>query len=246
MKAIVAIALVATLAPAAAAQKISRAEEGSVPLVLDAFAHAHKTVTVKPGDTAWTESVRAEKAVRLIDAAAERSRPKAVGVPAGTILFGYQLSSGMAYCAPIDLAKVNTDVQCLRDLDGDGTFDAGYMTNDTGADSRYFSSFLKSLVAIPKTRYEPATNADLAAAPSRIVYSGMKNGSPRFTMFVDKDKLDKPLDCKIVEPGICEVLGVRLTYGAAAGVKGGTTLAFVAADTDRSYSVYDPQNHLQP
>ncbi|MDP3740232.1 MAG: hypothetical protein Q8R02_22795 [Hyphomonadaceae bacterium] len=246
MKTAIAIALLVALAPAAAAQKIARAEQGSVALSFDAFTHAHQTVTVKPGETAWTETVRAAKAVRLVEAAVERSRPKVAGVPAGTVMFGYQLSTGVAYCAPIDTARVNTDVQCLRDLDGDGTFDGSYITSDRGADSRYFSSFLKSLVAIPKTRYEPATSADLPPASARLVFSGMKNGAPRFNIFIERDKSDKPIDCKIVQPGVCEALGVRLAFGAAAEPKGAVTLSFERAAENRGLNLYDPANHLQP
>jgi hypothetical protein len=232
------------MAPAAAAQKIPRAEQGSVPLILDAFAHAHATVTVKQGETAWTENVRAEKAVRLLDAAVERTRPKVDGIPAGTVLFGYRLSTGFAYCAPIDLAKVNRDVQCLRDLDGDGTFDGSYITSDRGADSRYFSSFLKTLIAIPKTRYEPATSADLAPATARVVFTGVKNGAPRFNLFIDKDKLDNTLECRVRQPGVCDVPGVRLAFAAAAEPKGAMTLAFEGAARERVIDLLDPGNPL--
>src|SRR5690242_14919881 len=110
MKLAVALTVLSALIPAASAQMLQRAEQGSVALSIDAFTHDHQSVTVKQGDTAWTETVRAAKAARLIDAAPQRSRPKVDGVAAGTVLFGYQLSTGIAYCAPIDTAKVNTDV----------------------------------------------------------------------------------------------------------------------------------------
>ena len=238
------LALALTLAPAAVAQKIARAEQGSVLLAFDDFKHGHTTVVVKPGEVAWTEDVRAAKAVRLVEPIVERIRPKVEGVPAGTALFGYQLATGVAYCAPIDLTKVNRDVQCVRDLDGDGTFDGSYITSDRGADSRYFSSFLKSLTATKKARYEPASSADLAPAPARVVYAGMKNGAPRFNLFIDEDKMDDPLDCQVQKPGVCDVLGVRLAYGSAEGSKDSVTLAFEIAAPNRTFGVYDPNNHL--
>jgi hypothetical protein len=244
MKTVIVIALLAALAPAAAAQKLKRAEQGSVALVLDAFTQEHKTITVKPGEIAWTENVRPAKVVRLVDAAVERSRPKVEGIAAGTLLFNYQLSGGIAYCAPIDLARVNTDVQCLRDLDGDGTFDASYITSDRGADNRYASSFLKSLVALPKTRYEPASNADLAPAPTRIVYAGMKNGAPRFNLFIEKDRMDEPISCSVPEPGVCEVLGVRLAFAAASEPKGAVTLSFISAARNRGIGMTEHSDYI--
>jgi hypothetical protein len=244
MKRLGTVLVALVLAPTASAQMIPRAEQGSVPLIIDAFTHAHQTVTVKSGETAWTENVRAEKAVRLVDAAVERTRPKVSGVPAGTVLFGYQLSTGIAYCAPIDLAKVNKNVQCFRDLDGDNTFDGSYITSDTGADSRYFSSFLKTLIPIPKTRYEAANSADLSPAPARLVFAGMKNGAPRFNLIIDKDKLDNTLECRVRQAGVCDVLGVRLAFAAATEPKGAVTLAFEGAASERVFNILDPGNPL--
>ena len=51
-----------------------------MPLAFDNFKHGHTTVVVKPGETAWTETIRAAKAARLIDPVAERTRPKVAGV----------------------------------------------------------------------------------------------------------------------------------------------------------------------
>jgi hypothetical protein len=240
----IAIALALSLAPTAVAQKIPRAEQGSVPLAFDDFQHGSATVVVKPGETAWTESIRAANAVRLIDPVVERTRPKVGGVPAGTVLFGYRLSTGIAFCAPIDLAKVNRDVQCVRDLDGDGTFDGTYITNDRGADSRYFSSFLKSLTATKKARYEPASSADLAPAAARVVFTGLKNGAPRFNVFIDQDKMKEPFECRVQAPGVCQVLGVRFAYGPAEGSKDSVTLAFEGAAPNRKITLYDSTNHL--
>ena len=238
--------LAVALAPTAAAQKIRSAEQGSVPLALDPFTHERATVTVKPGDTAWTEAVRPTKVVRLLDAAPPRVRPGGIdGVPAGALLFGYRLSTGFAYCPEIDTARMSTRVQCFRDLDDDGTFDGGYVTNDTAADSRYFSSFLQGLVAVPKRRYEPAAGADLPAAPVRVVYAGMKKGAPRFNLFVDKARMDNTLECVVQQPGVCDVLGVRIAFAAAADPKGAIILAFEGAAQNRIFDVLDPINHLQ-
>jgi hypothetical protein len=240
----VVLALALALAPAGAAQKIPRAEQGSVPLVFDDFERGHTTVVVKAGETAWTENVRAADAVRLVDPVVERIRPKVDGVPAGTVLFGYRLSTGTAYCAPIDLSKVVRESQCVRDLDGDGTFDGAYITDDLGVDGRYFSSFLKSLVATKKARYEPASSADLQPAAARVVFAGVQNGAPRFNVFIDGDKLKGPFECRVREAGVCEVLGVRFAYGPAEGSKDAVTLAFEGSAPNRKITLYNSTNHL--
>jgi hypothetical protein len=238
--------LAAALASTADAQKIRSAEQGSVPLALEPFTHERATVTVKAGETAWTEAVRPVKVVRLLDAAPPRIRPGNIeGVPAGAVLFGYRLSTGFAYCPQIDTARLNTRVQCFRDLDGDGTFDGGYVTNDTATDTRYFSSFLHGLVSVAKRRYEPAASADLPAAPVRVVYAGLKKGAPRFDLFMETQKMDDPIDCVIQRPGVCDVMGVRIAFAAADQPKGAVILAFEGAAENRTFDVYDSNNRLQ-
>jgi hypothetical protein len=58
----------------------------------------------------------------------------------------------------------------------------------------------------------------------------MKNGAPRFNLFIEREKFDKPMNCAPVSPGVCDMLGVRLSYAAA---DGGVRLTFDAAGEDR-------------
>jgi hypothetical protein len=71
----------------------------------------------------------------------------------------------------------------------------------------------------------------------------MKNGAPRFNLFIDKDRLDNTLDCRIRHAGVCDVLGVRIAF-AAAEPKGSVTLAFEGAASDRVFDLLDPGNPL--
>lgn len=93
------------LTPVAAAQKIASAEAGVAPLSFAGFAPSAATVTVNPGDIARTEQVYPANAVGLLDPAKPGGRPGADGLPAGALLFGYQLSTGMAYCPPLNPEK---------------------------------------------------------------------------------------------------------------------------------------------
>jgi len=236
--------LVAATAPAATAQKIPSAEAGVASLSFAAFAAPAETVTVKPGDAAWTEQILPAYAVRLIDEAKNRPRPGTDGVPAGTLLFGYQLSTGMAFCPPLDPAKPFKRVQCFRDLDNDGKFDAGYVSGDQDADSRYFSSFLRAIMAVPKYRYERVSGDLLPPATGRIVFVDIKDGAPRFQLHVDKAKMVNITTCRIAEPGVCDAFGVRLKFSPGDG--GALSLTFVGAATNRSLDVMNEFDPLKP
>lgn len=238
--------LAAALTPLAHAQKLRSAEDGSVPVRLDAFAPAAATVTVKPNDTAWTEAARPAMAVKLLDASIKRSRPIVEGVPAGTLLFGYRLSTGYAYCPPLDIDRPTRDVQCYRDLDGDGTFDGGYVTGERDADNPYFSSFLKALMAVPKYRYEEAPATLLPPAPVRMVFAEMKNGAPRFRMYVGRDALKGHVECLPVDADTCDALGVRMSFAPSTDVKGATTFTFEGAAADRVFDLSNFSNPLKP
>lgn len=233
--------LAIALAPAASAQKLRSAEEGSVPLRFGAFAPAQTTITAKPGDTLWTETVNPAWAVKLLDPTQKRTHPIVEGVPAETLLFGYRLSSGYAYCPPLDVNRPTRDVQCYRDVDNDGKFDGGYVTGEQDADTPYFSSFLKALAPVPKYRYEPAHGSLLPAAPAHVVFADMKNGVPRFKLHVGKDPMRNLVDCEIVSPGVCDALGVRMNFAAAAN--GAVTFTFEGSASDR---VFDIMNHTNP
>ena len=234
------------LAPAATAQKLRSAEDGQVPLTLDAFMPQQPTLIVRPGETAWTEGVRPAYAVRLLDQTETRVRPTVEGVPAGTLLFAYRLSSGYAYCPPLDVTRPTKDVQCYRDVDNDGKFDGGYVTGERNAESPYFSTFLKSLAATPKYRYEHAFGTLLPPAPARVVFAEMKNGAPRFRLYIGREQMKNLIDCEPAEAGVCDALGVRLSFAPADGQKNAITLTFQGAVPERGVDVMNTVNPLKP
>ena len=207
---------------------------------------AEATVTVKPNDVAWTEQARPAMAVRLLDASLKRPRPNVDGVPAGTLLFGYRLSTGYAYCPPLDIDKPTRDVQCYRDLDGDGTFDGGYVTGERDADNPYFSSYLRALISVAKYRYEEAPGTLLPPASVSVVFAEMKNGAPRFRIYIGRQLMKTVLDCKPVDKDTCDVLGVRLSHAPSADPKGATTLSFEGAASERMFDVSNFSNPLKP
>jgi hypothetical protein len=229
------------MAPAAMAQKIPSAEAGTAPLVLAPFEAPAPTISVRPGEVAWTEHLVPLYAARLIDPAKPRGRPGADGVPADTLLFGYQLSTGMAYCPPLNPEKSTKRVQCFRDLDNDGKFDAGYVSDGHDADTRYFSSFLHAITGVPKYRYEQVSGAMMTAAPASIIFVGMQDGAPRFRVRIENENLEDIETCEVSEPGVCTAMGVHLRFDPAQ--QGSLTLTFDGADANRAVGVmneYDP------
>lgn len=205
VKRLSAIVLMASvMAGGAQAQKIPSSEGGIVIFALEPVEAMTEVVEVARGDVAWTETVRPALAVRLLDDAAERTRPqKADAVPAGTLLFGMRLSSGDAYCAPMDPEAANGRVQCFRDLDDDGTFDAGYLTGGRQTGSRYTPGIVRSINAVPKYRYEKASYQDLEAIELPVVFRGMERGMPQFRVEFENNRLIEDKGCEPVSENVC-------------------------------------------
>jgi hypothetical protein len=238
------LVLAMTLTPMASAQKLRSAEDGSVPLTFDSFTLQGSTISIKPGDAAWSEGVRPAMAVRLVDATVKRPRPAVEGVPAGTLLFGYRLSTGYAYCPSLNVEKPWKDVQCYRDLDGDGTFDGGYVTGERDAKNPYFSAFLKGLTSVPKYKYESASGALFPPATASFVFVDMKQGAPRFRVHVGKDPLKNLFECRLQSDGVCDVLGVRLAF--ATTDQGALSISLQGAAPERTFDLVNVSNPLKP
>lgn len=203
---------------AAHAQKIPSTEAGIVIFALESQEAMSAATTLSPGDVAWTEVARPALVVRLLDDAEERTRPrKAAAVPAGTLLFVFRLSSGDAYCAPIDPESANGRVQCFRDLDDDGTFDAGYITRSRQPRSHYTPSFVHGIMSVPKYRYEKASFQDAEPIELPIVYRGMKDGEPVFRVEFENNRNIEEKSCEAVSEGVCSQLGRTLEVAPAAG-----------------------------
>ncbi|OYX48541.1 MAG: hypothetical protein B7Y90_10080 [Alphaproteobacteria bacterium 32-64-14] len=235
--------VVAMMAPVAMAQKIPSAEAGVAPLAFDAFAAPAPSVTVAPGGVAWIEQIIPVYAVRLIDPAKQRPRPSTDGLPAGALLFGYQLSTGMAYCPPLNPEKSFKRVQCFRDLDNDMKFDAGYVSDGHDADNRYFSSFLRTIAAVPKYRYERVSGDLMPTAKGSVIYHDMKDGAPRFKLRIDNETLENVHACDVTAPGACTIFGVHIRYEAAP--QGALAITFDGALTQRALDILNARDPLK-
>jgi hypothetical protein len=208
----------ALLSQTAQAEKLRRAEQGDVRLELADPIAAEAPVTVRSGETVWQERARPVDWVRLLDSAPLRIRPgRTLGPEAGSLLFAYDLSRGQAYCAPIDIDKAIARVQCLRDVDGDGTFEGGYVT-DTGSgmpESRYLPAMLRGLTGIgTKVRYEPANAGPEQDAKGEVLFAGMHKGRPQFRLRIERELIDEPFACEPIEGGAadeCSVLDVQVS-----------------------------------
>ncbi len=204
--------------PQGHAQKIPCAESGTIEFQFDPVATPSALVDVKKGGVAWDESARPAQIVRLLDDAPARIRPaKTAAVPSQTLLFGYKLSTGMAFCAPISADVRNGRVQCFRDLDADGAFDAGYVTRSRKSGSQYISAYVQGIASVAKFRFEPASPELVEPAELRVVFRGMKDGAPTFRVEIDDFRLIETNRCEPVSPGTCRFLGREVSYSPGEG-----------------------------
>jgi hypothetical protein len=203
------------IAAPALAQKIPSAEQGEVAFrVLVPENSAFETpLALDPGQDALRFEVRPDHGVRLTADVPKRLRPKGDPIAAGTVLFGVDLSSGRAYCAPIDRTKGVPKTQCLRDLDRDGDFDASYGAETRGSGSRYFASLLRGLSAASAAPYDAVDDTLLEAVPLTLVYRGVAEEGIAFKVRIEDDVLDNVIDCRVGEVlGECRFAGGRISY----------------------------------
>jgi hypothetical protein len=230
------LAVFAALPGPAAAQMIPRAEKGAVPLIAAGDLPTGHVAVVGKGEAAWTERYHPAKAARLLDEAPARARPAGLrGVAAGTVLFGYQLRGGYAYCPRLDYSAARRDVQCFRDLDGDGTFDAGYVTDLRGLDSQVLAAFVHLLQPVRKLRYETVDPEQSFIVESRWLYDGVRDGKPSFRVSIDQDVLPTRRFCEPADDGVCVVAGRRLSVSAE-GQK--TRIELLPGSVQTSLNVY--------
>ncbi|MDB5471298.1 MAG: hypothetical protein JWR84_2858 [Caulobacter sp.] len=211
----------AVAAPAQAGKKVPSAEQGSVPLVLDAPVGLETPVTIQPGQIAWRETLRPERNVRLLDAAPERKRPGAPAVPAGAVLFGYRLGSGVAYCPSVDQMRGSVTTQCFRDFNRDGKFEGGYVTDYQGEGSRYLTGFVHALGPAPNLRYERLTIAEAVPTGGHFVFVGFRGQVAQFRFALEEAKMDILSPCQPIAGGACTLNGLTLRIepaGAAARI----------------------------
>lgn len=232
---LVAAGLALCLADGAAAKMVPRAEKGAILLLAEAApAGLDQPVVVARGDVAWTETYHPQQAVRLLSPAAKRVRPTLPGLAVGTVLFAYQLPSGVAYCPRADFHAASPDIQCLRDFDDDGTFDGGYAVEWQGGHSGVLPEVLESLVAIPKVRYVQIDAAGEMPTPARVTFEGFEKGQAQFLVRVEQEPLDTKETCRPTADGDCEVLGLTLHVTPSGA---GARIALVSAAAGRGINV---------
>lgn len=214
MKRIVLAILLCFPALDAAAQKIKRADNGAVTLIAHGFTPSTSTLTLTKGDAAWTETVSPAYLVRTTDPRPARVRPNTAAIESGTVLLGLSIQSGMAFCPPIDFEAHTARVQCLQDLDGDGTFDAAYVTKQYSVDTQFLSVWIHKLAGLnSKVGYEPV--ADAKEGPSGMIevrFDGVRKSKPSFRLYVENERVDERLYCEPLSDTTCQIMGVTLTY----------------------------------
>ncbi|EJL21225.1 hypothetical protein PMI01_05283 [Caulobacter sp. AP07] len=204
----------ALLAPAISsaqpAQMYPRAEQGAVTLVVGVPTGLDVPVTVTPGEVAWTQSARPADGARLVDPLPRRIRPSGKALPAGELLFGYRLVGGMAYCPPLPYKGLRT-AQCMRDIDGDGAFDACYIGETRGIRSHFLVALVADLSGCGgRYRYTPAKWSATEAVPVAVLFKGYRDGAPIFLFKIEDQVLEREHRCKPEDDGGCVIMGLRL------------------------------------
>lgn len=212
MRALVALlAGFALLTTSASAQLVSRSEDGTVDYLLAAPIGADAPVDLRPGDVAWRERLRPAQLVRLTSSGVERMRPgRTPGLMSGEILFAYRLSSGFAYCPTRALGPGSSRVQCYRDFDADGDFDGAYVTISRGIESMILPGGLRGLVPMPPVTYEAVDVSEAPEVEAAVIYTGWRNGAPRFRLRVEDEWLRDEEVCAPAGEGACTVNAILL------------------------------------
>jgi hypothetical protein len=187
-----------------------RAEQGAVMLIVGAPTSLDAPITVNPGDVAWTQSVWPAVGVRLVDPLPKRIRPSGKALPADELLFGYRLVGGVAYCPSLPYKGLRT-AQCVRDIDGDGAFDACYIGDTRGMRSRFMVALVEDLSGCGgRYRYAPAEWSAREAVPVTLLFNGYRDGAPVFVFKIEDQVLDAERPCKPEGDGVCAIMGLRL------------------------------------
>lgn len=199
---------------AATAQMIKRADNGAVTLIAHGFEPPSSSLVLQKGDIAWSETVSPAYLVRTTEKRDARARPNTAAIEAGTVLFGTSIQSGMAYCPPIDYKANTARVQCLQDLDDDGTFDAAYVTKQYSMDTQFLSVWIHGLAGLnSKVGYQPVEDA--SEGPSgkiELRFDGIRKSKPSFRLYVEDERIDDRVYCMPQTDATCVMMGVQLTY----------------------------------
>ena len=158
-----------------------------------------------PGEVLGRFDVSITQTARLkVDTLSRRgSYPKSV--PAGTILFQVQLDNGVGFCTPLLPDQGVRRTQCFRDLNNDGTFDAGYITDYIDRGLRIYGGRLQGLSPIPQTPYELAPGDLIPSEPADVVLRNVFGNTITFDYKLNGVKLTEKA-CKLNSKEPCMIL----------------------------------------
>ncbi len=171
---------------------------------------------LKQGDVIGRFDVQVTQTARLkVDTISRRgSYPKSV--PAGTILFQVQLDNGVGYCTPLLPDQGVRRAQCFRDINTDGTFDAGYVTDYINRGSRIYGARLQGLSPIPQTPYEPTPGDLIPSEPADVVLRSIFGNTIKFDYKLNGVKLSEK-ECQIDGDKPCRILGQAYLFEIQSG-----------------------------
>lgn len=160
---------------------------------------------IRPGDVIARFEVNVAKTARLkVDTIPRRgSYPKSV--PAGTVLFEVQLDNGVGYCTPLLPDQGLRRAQCFRDINKDGTFDAGYITDYIDRGLRIYGARLQGLSPIPQTPYEVTPGDLIPSEPADVVLKSIFGNTIKFDYKLNGIRLTDE-ECKLNSEEPCELL----------------------------------------
>ncbi len=132
-------------------------------------------------------------------------------VPAGTTLFQVSLDNGVGFCAPLLPNQGVRQTQCFRDLNDDGTFDAGYVTGTVDRAAHIYSARLRGLSPIPQTPYELTEGTLIPSEETELVVGSISGNIIRFDYRFNGVKLTET-ECEIQSDTPCRILNQEFLF----------------------------------
>jgi hypothetical protein len=224
-------ALVALGSAAPSAEMVRRDEAGAATFVLTAPVEPGAApLEVAPGAVAWTESVRPQSAVRLmVDAPARNGPGRTEGPQSGAVLFGYAMEHGGESFCPFG-PPGGQRVQCYRDFDADGDFDAAYVSIPLGRDYVLRVGRLTRLTPVRQLAFEVVAGDAMPSVEAALRFDGWRGNEARFTLKTADERLGE-YACAPDASGACTMLGLALRVEPTDG--GGARIAVLAAEPER-------------
>jgi len=195
----------------ATGETIPNEERGRMEFRLEARERVDVRVA-RRGDVAWTEALVFPDVVRLGHEVMERARPgNARPIPSGEILVAYQLSTGTAYCPFFNLNPTHVRrIQCLRDFDGDGTFEGSYVGESARAGFEGIPWRVFAPVPLGRVPYERIAESDAPRFDAEFTFEGMRDGVAIFGLRTSGFGRTNLACVPEVEGDMCVVRGARV------------------------------------